>query len=160
MIRQASKDVTDSPSPLHRVPIMCGLSSGKKIIREVDTLFLIEAASHDSFVGSVLIKLVQMKGQRRGEKVGYRLSILHNWMFVFHTYDSAFVTPMFLVRHTQTLDTPIQVRSHRVDELKGLDKGQSKRPEVMLVIQRLATEGKNTGRDPSVPDVPAWVRSP
>lgn len=45
------------------------ISSGKKIICWVDTFFLLEAASHDSLVGSVFTKLAQMKGQRRREKV-------------------------------------------------------------------------------------------
>ena len=43
-------------------------SSGKKTICWADRLFTLEAASHDSFVGSVLIKLVQTKGRVEEKK--------------------------------------------------------------------------------------------
>lgn len=62
-------------------------------------------------------------------------------MSVIHTYCSAFATSVFFVRHSQTPDTPVQVKSHRVDEPKGPDEGQGRRREVILVNQRPATKG-------------------
>lgn len=63
-------------------------------------------------------------------------------MFVTHTHYSAFATSVFFVRHAQAPAIRVQVKSHRVHKLKDPDKGQGRRPEVMLVIQRSPTEGE------------------
>lgn len=68
LTRQASKDVTDSWSLLYQAPMMCDHSFGEKTICWADCLFIIEAASHDSFVGSVLIKLVPTEGRVKEKK--------------------------------------------------------------------------------------------